>query len=129
MSIPKIGQLGIVLFMVLGGGCARQPAGLEPPATSGRHAIFLTNNQVVFGKLSGFGTPWPVVEDVYYVRTNVNQATKEVANVLVKRGNEWHSPDRMVINASHILFVEPVGSGSRVIELIKGMASGSSPAQ
>jgi hypothetical protein len=62
-----------------------------------------------------------MLEDVYYVRSNMNPETKEVSNVLVKRGNEWHSPDRMVINAEHIIFVEPVGEKSRVIDLIGGM--------
>ena len=39
-------------------------------------------------------------------------------NVLVKSGKEWHSPDRMILNERAILFVEPVGSASKVSQLI-----------
>ena len=44
--------------------------------------------------------------------------TGRTGRVLLKRGNEWHSPDRMVLNAQQILMVEPVTSGSRVAHLI-----------
>jgi hypothetical protein len=92
-----------------------------PPSASGYHAVFLQNNLVVFGKLEKLGQAYPVIKDVYYVRSEMDPQTKQVANRLVKRGNEWHGPDQMVLNAEHILFVEPVGPKSRVAELIKGM--------
>ena len=49
----------------------------------------------------------------------MNQETKEVKNALIKRGSEWHAPDRMSLNASHILFVEPVTQNSTVSQLIE----------
>jgi hypothetical protein len=52
------------------------------------------------------------------VQSNVDQQTKAVSNVLVKRGREWHGPDRMILNAKSIVFVEPVGSDSKVAQLI-----------
>ena len=39
-------------------------------------------------------------------------------NVLVKRGKELHGPDRMYLNANSIVFVEPVGTDSKVAQLI-----------
>jgi hypothetical protein len=77
----------------------------------------------VIGQLSGYGGHHPVLKDVFYVRQNVNPETKAVANVLVRRGGEWHGPDRMVINADHILFIEPVAKGSRVDQLIQEVKS------
>ena len=47
-----------------------------------------------------------------------NAQTNQVSNILVKRGKEWHSPDRMLINANTIVLVEPVSPGSRVAQLI-----------
>jgi predicted ribosomally synthesized peptide with SipW-like signal peptide len=81
-------------------------------------AVLLDNNQVYYGKVQGLGTPFPVLTDVYYIQQQVNQQTKEVKNVLVRRGTEWHAPDRMVINANHIILVEPVGANSKVAQLI-----------
>jgi len=82
-------------------------------------AVLLVNGQVYYGKLQGLGSAYPVMTDVYYVQMGVDPATKQSKSVLLKRGNEWHSPDRMVLNAQQILMVEPVTSGSRVAQLIK----------
>ena len=45
------------------------------------------------------------------------------SNVLVKRGSEWHTPDRMAINVDHIVFTEPVSAGSQLEKLIKQQKS------
>jgi len=37
---------------------------------------------------------------------------------LLKRGSEWWQPDRMIVNASNIVFVEPVEPNSRIAQLI-----------
>jgi hypothetical protein len=96
-------------------------AACSPPngPTTTYSAVFLTNNQVYFGKLDGWATSHPVLTDVYYVQTQVNQETKEIKNTLIKRGNEWHAPDRMFLNPSQILFVEPVTDQSTVSKLIE----------
>ncbi|HZS52935.1 MAG TPA: hypothetical protein VFA65_00925 [Bryobacteraceae bacterium] len=81
-------------------------------------AVLLSNGGVFYGKLEGYGTPHPVLMQVYYVVTNTNAETKQTSNVLVKRGKELHSPDRMYLNPNQIVFVETVGTGSRVAQLI-----------
>lgn len=81
-------------------------------------AVLLTNGSVYFGHLRGYGTSQPILTDVYYILSQTNPNTKEVTNVLVKRGKELHAPDRMYLNGSHILFVEPVGTDSKVAQLI-----------
>lgn len=97
------------------GGHKEGPA-INPSAYS---AVLLDNNQVYFGKLDKAGTAYPVLTDVYYIQSQVNQETKAVTNILVRRGNEWHGPDRMFINSHHILFIEPVGQSSKVAQLIE----------
>jgi small nuclear ribonucleoprotein (snRNP)-like protein len=81
-------------------------------------AVLLSNNSVYFGKLSGYGTANPVLTDVYYIVSKQDPTTKQVQNVLVKRGKELHGPDRMYLNANSIVFVEPVGTDSKVAQLI-----------
>ena len=99
----------------------------QPPAKTGAavvsfstpyQAVLLSNNSVYFGKLSGYGTPNPVLTDVFYILTQTDAQTKQVKNVLVKRGKELHGPDRMYLNANSIVFVEPVGTDSKVAQLI-----------
>lgn len=82
-------------------------------------AVLLSNNNVYFGRLQGYGTDNPMLTEVYYVQTVVDPQTHQQSNVLTKRGKEWHSPDRMYINPKQIVIVEPVGPHSRVAELIQ----------
>jgi hypothetical protein len=81
-------------------------------------AVILDNGQVYYGKVENLGTLFPVLTDVYYVERQVNEQTKEARNILVRRGNEWHAPDRMVVNANHVVLVEPVSPGSKLAQLI-----------
>jgi hypothetical protein len=86
-------------------------------------AVLLTNGAVYFGKLQGYGGPTPVLTQVYYILSQTNPDTKQVNNVLVKRGKELHAPDRMYLNPRQILFVEPVGPNSQVAQKIAEQAS------
>jgi len=56
--------------------------------------------------------------DVYYVVSQTNPDTKQTNHILVKRGKELHEPDRMYLNPSLIVLVEPVGPNSKVAQLI-----------
>jgi small nuclear ribonucleoprotein (snRNP)-like protein len=86
--------------------------------TTPYQAVLLSNNSVYFGKLAGYGTSNPVLTDVYYIVSKTDPTTKEVQNILVKRGKELHGPDRMYLNPNSIVFVEPVGTDSKVAQLI-----------
>jgi outer membrane lipopolysaccharide assembly protein LptE/RlpB len=82
-------------------------------------AVLLDSGQVYYGKLTHAGSKFPELTDVYYIQTQVNQETKATSNILVRRGNEWHGPDRMFLNERHIILIEPVGTNSKVAELIQ----------
>ena len=71
-----------------------------------------------FGHLQGYGSHQPILTDVYYIVSQTNPETKQSNSVLVKRGKELHEPDRMYLNPSQITFVEPVGTNSKVAQLI-----------
>jgi hypothetical protein len=86
--------------------------------TTSYQAVLLTNGSVYFGHLRDYGTPHPVLTDVFYIVSQTNPETKQVNNALVKRGKELHEPDQMYLNPNQILFVEPVGPSSKVAQLI-----------
>jgi hypothetical protein len=86
--------------------------------TTPYQAVLLTNGSAYFGKLEGYGSTRPVLSEVYYIVTQNNPETKQSTNVLVKRGKELHEPDRMYLNPNQILCVEPVGTNSKVAQLI-----------
>jgi hypothetical protein len=103
----------IFLSVLLLSGCGKMDFKTE------YQAIFLTNGQAFIGKLEGAGTDYPKLTDVFYIQSGVSQETKQVANVLVKRGKELHGPEFMYINAKNIIIIEPVSPDSQVARLIK----------
>ena len=109
----------VCLALALGTGCSAPKAeSTVVTFATPYQAVLLSNNSVYFGKLAGWGTPNPVLTDVFYIVSKTNPDTKDVANVLVKRGKELHGPDKMYLNANQIIFVEPVGPDSKVAQLI-----------
>ncbi len=110
---------GILAFMIF--FCALvllQGCGRKPSFQTEYQAVFLDNGMVYFGKISETGTKFPLLEDVFYVQSEVNKDTKQVNSILIKRGGEWHAPNLMRINSQHIVSIEPVAPDSKVAQLI-----------
>ena len=83
------------------------------------YAVALSNGQMVYGHPESVGRGVVVLTDVYFVVRQANPQTSEVRNTLVsRRKSEWHSPDRMILNARNILLMEPVDPASPVAKLI-----------
>jgi hypothetical protein len=89
-----------------------------PKFDTAYQAVLLDNGQVYYGKIDRIDSEFSVMTDVYYIQSQVDAQTKGMKNILVRRGNEWHAPNRSVINTRHIVVVEPVIPGSKVAELI-----------
>jgi hypothetical protein len=89
-------------------------------------AVFLTNNQVYFGKLSDANSEYPVLTDVYYIQAfapqDLSNPTRAENNLqLVKLGSELHQPQGvMYLNRNQILFIEPLKPDSKIIKAING---------
>ena len=88
-------------------------------------AVFLSNNQVYFGKLANRSGESVTLNDIYYLQVSqplqpLARGQQEAPNIsLVKLGDELHGPaDRMDINRDHILFIEDLKPDSQVITAI-----------
>lgn len=83
-------------------------------------AVLMTNGVAYYGKLQGYGTPQPVLTDVYVIVTQTNPDTKQTNKGLFKleKVEDLYQPDRMYLNPSQILGVEPVNTNSKVAQLI-----------
>src|SRR5262245_10710074 len=90
----------------------------RPALTTPYQAVLLANGQAFFGKIESLQPEEIVLHDVFYIQSRQNTETKQVSNVLVKRGQEWHAPDRMIVSKRHIVLIEPVTEGSQVAKLI-----------
>lgn len=86
------------------------------------HAVFLINGQGLIAKIQSVDGAFLVLTDAYYVQTRVDPATKRSSNFLVKRGNEWHGPERMFLNRQHVVLIEPVSATSSAAQTIERMS-------
>lgn len=89
---------------------------LFPQLSSSKYsAVFLTNAQVYFGKLSGCE-----LKDVYYLELQSASASSTPQPHLIKMGSEIHAPESdMKINCSQILFTETLKDDGAVVKGIK----------
>ncbi len=100
-------------------------------------AVFLTNGQTYFGKLSQEDSDYPILKDVYYLKLSKSlQEQKEEATegekemirqlntqqniTLIELGNELHGPTNEIkLNKDHILFIEDLRGDSRIVKAIE----------
>lgn len=121
----------LVLLVAVGGWFAwtkLQSAG-SAIDSSKYQAVFFTNGQVYFGKLSVFGSDTLKLKDVFYLQTDAGSdsqnpqksSSDEQTNVqLVKLGNEIHGPeDEMIISKDQVLFYENLKSDGKVAQSIE----------
>jgi len=114
-----VGGVAVVLVLV---GLAWWLGWLPWGGMATYQAVFLTNNQVYFGKLAKQNSQYPVLTDIYYLRvTQPLQPSQPNPNIsLIKLGDELHGPaDKMEINRDQILFVEDLKPDSQVVRAIR----------
>lgn len=126
-SKPKRGGgwlIFIIIILIIIGAAWWLKAGLsgDGALVAGNYkAVFLTNDQVYFGKVSGFNKPYVTLKDIFYLQVGQPlQPSEPATNVnLIKLGGELHGPqDLMMINRDHILFIEDLKSDSQVVQAI-----------
>jgi len=116
--------IGVVVGVALGAVAAWKSAASVVFDSDAFQAVFLTNNQVYFGKLSGLGSRYPVLSDVYYIQAATSQDLTSGAKSgeqlqLVKLGSELHQPQNiMYLNREQILFIEPLKPDSQIVKSI-----------
>jgi len=121
----KLAGLFLVALMVLGAvmffqGCDKQGSAKENLTfTTEYQCVLMTNGQYFFGKIEKAGSAYPVLRNVYYVRQQMDPATKEMKSTIFKRSMEPFAPNMMYINASSIALIEPVAPDSKLAMLIK----------
>src|SRR3990167_1156877 len=81
-------------------------------------AVFLTNDQIYFGRLKNISSDYLILFDVYYVKINESGAGQ-----LVKLGvGEPHGPkDEMIVNQDQVLFWENMRLDSQVVKTIQSI--------
>ncbi len=130
-SKPVMGIVAavVVILLLLGGWFAWSKMGGDSGVKSGQYqAIFLTNGQVYFGKLSGVNDSYVKLADIYYLQVQQSVQPEDKAKAaadqsqvsLAKLGSELHGPeDSMNISRQQVLFWENLKGDGKVAQAIQ----------
>ena len=89
----------LVALMILGAmmlfqGCDKKGGAKENLTfTTEYQCVLMTNGQYFFGKMEKAGSAYPVLRNVYYVRQQMDPATKEMKSTIFKRSMEPFAPE------------------------------------
>jgi hypothetical protein len=95
-------------------------------------AVFLTNGQVYFGKLSQLNSGYVKLTNIYYLQVQQTVQPKDQSSSsnnqqvsLAKLGGELHGPeDVMYVNRDQVLFWENLKDSGKVVTAIKNYQAG-----
>lgn len=90
-------------------------------------AVFLTNGQVYFGRLSAPGGDFYYLRHVYYLTSQASLRSGHRAQVVLKPiGSSLHAPqDLMIINRTQISYVENLKPSGAVARYLSADVGGS----
>ncbi len=91
----------------------------NPLITTRHQAVVLENGNVFYGRLDHAGSDHPVLRDVFTIRRELDPQTGQPRYILVKRKDEAHGADHIIIPATAIAFIEPVLPDSTIGKLIE----------
>ena len=126
--------LSIILFGLAVSGWSLWFVSRLDSATTGLdssryQAVFLTNGQIYFGKMSDFNSTSFKMTEIYYPQPKADTTdTKETTNAtnntdglqLIRLGDEVHGPENtMFLSKKQILYYENLKSDSKVSQLIE----------
>jgi hypothetical protein len=131
-SLPWIILIIVITVLAVLGILFRESlfSGAKDKNASDYQAIFLTNGQVYFGKMSSAHAKYVTLKDIFYLQVTQpalqgsqqtpTQAQAQPQLQLVKLGNELHGPiDEMKINRDQILFFEDMKTDGKVVQAIE----------
>ena len=121
-----LGIIGAILVLAVAGwalfsALKPQPTGID---NSKYQAVFLSNGQIYFGKLTSFSDKTFKITSVYYPQaqaTDEGETSAQTSNniQIIRLGEEVHGPENeMIIYKDQVLYYENLKADSRVSQLI-----------
>ena len=124
-----IGGVMLVLLIGLGGWFMVRTSTAATIDSSKYQAVFFTNGQVYFGKLTSVNSGYMKLTNIFYLQAqasktesqNPQETSDKSSDVqLIKLGNEVHGPDdEMIISKDQVLFFENLKKDGKVTDSIK----------
>lgn len=121
-------SLGVVLLVIVVALVAAALARAASPSDSlsssinrsEYQAVFLTNGQVFFGKLTVPGGNYYDLRHVYYLASGARSKTGQGSLTIQKLTNDIHGPeDLVVLNQRQVLYVENLRPNGRAAQILE----------
>lgn len=120
LAIGAVIVLAVLIF--LGTALVKSVAGSSlPSSVDGKtyQAVFLSNGQIFFGKLTSGNDTYYELRHVYLLQSSVTSRGRPGAQQLIKLTKEIHGPqDLLMIDRSQILYIENLNPSGQAAKLI-----------
>lgn len=120
LAIGAVIVLALLIF--LGTAVVRSVSGSSlPSSVDGKayQAVFLSNGQIFFGKLTAGNDAYYELRHVYLLQSSVTSRGRPAAQQLIKLTKEIHGPqDLMIIDRSQILYIENLDPRGQAAKLL-----------
>lgn len=117
--------LAVILLLIVASFALLYFVQSDTKESTAYQAVFLSNNQVYFGKVMHEHDQYVELTDVYYLQVNRSlqgegEESEQKSDIaLVKLGSELHGPnDLMRVNRDGILYIEELRDDSQVVQAI-----------
>lgn len=117
-----------LLILSIGGKIMMQTQASSGVKPKQYQALFLTNGQVYFGKISQVDNNYVKIRDIFYLQVQQTVQPKDAKAdpnaqpqvSLAKLGSELHGPDDvMYVSRTQVLFWENIKDDGKVVQAIK----------
>lgn len=120
LAIGAVVVLAVLVFLVT--TVVKSFSGSSLPASvDGKtyQAVFLSNGQIFFGKLTSGNDTYDELRHVYLLQSSVTSKGRPGAQQLIKLTKEIHGPqDLMMIDRNQILYIENLDPRGQAAKLI-----------
>jgi hypothetical protein len=120
LAIVAVIVLAFLIF--LGTALVKSVSGSSFPSSvdgNTSQAVFLSNGQIFFGKLSSGNDTYYELRHVYLLQSSVTSRGRPAAQQLIKLTKEIHGPqDLMMIDRHQILYIENLDPHGQAAKLI-----------
>lgn len=132
LIIALILAITLVVSLIIWLGWSKLQSSAPAIDSSKYQAVFFTNGQVYFGKLTALNNGYMKLTDVFYLQSQATESKDETDSKnpqegsadnsnfqLIKLGQEVHGPeDAIIISRDQVLFYENLKSDGKVVQTI-----------
>lgn len=121
-KLRKSGMIALILVLLASAAYYLYVSSIGNQVSGTYQAVFLTNNEAYFGKITAINNSFVKMTNVYYIQNKPSSGTANANSVeLVQLVKAVHGPkDEIILNRDQVLFFENLKDDGQAAKLMSG---------